>query len=163
MRKIKKTFQKPRMPWDSERIKKENELMKTYGLRRKSEVWKTESIMRTFKRRARNLAAIRDKEREKILLDKLHKIGLLDKDSSLDSVLGLTTENLLDRRLQTIVFKKNLANTPLQARQFITHGYITIEGRRIRNPSFIVTKNLENKISLYKELAVKTPKPKESE
>jgi small subunit ribosomal protein S4 len=161
MRKIKKTFQKPRMPWDKERIKKENELIKIYGLTRKSEVWKAESIMRTFRRRARNLAAIRDKTQEKILLDKLNKMGLLSKDASLDSVLSLTTENLLDRRLQTIILKKTLANTPRQARQLITHGHIAIEGRKIKYPSFIVPTGLENKISFYKELAVKVPKPKE--
>lgn len=163
MRKIKKTFQKPRHPWNKERIEKENIFMKTYGLRRKGEVWKAESIMRTFRRRARNLAATRDKKQEKILLNKLNKIGLLDKDAGLDSVLSLTTENLLNRRLQTIVFKKNLANKPLQARQLITHGHIAIEGRRIRHPSFIVPRDLEDKISFYKELAVKTPKIKESE
>ncbi len=163
MRKIKRTFHKPRLIWDKDRIKKDCELMKTYGLRRKSEVWKAESIMRTFKRRARNLAAIKDKVKEKILLDKLNKIGLLNKDASLDFVLGLTIENLLDRRLQTVVLKRGIASTPLQARQLITHGHVTIEGRRTRHPSFIVPRDLENKISLYKELAIKVPKPKESE
>jgi small subunit ribosomal protein S4 len=163
MRKIKKIFQKPRSPWDKERMEKENELMKTYGLRRKSEVWKAESIMRNFKRRARNLAAIKDKTQEKILLDKLNKMGLLSKDVSLDSVLSLTTENLLERRLQTIVFRKTLANTLKQARQLVTHGHIAIEGRRIRYPSYIVPTDLENNISYYKELAIKKIEPKESE
>ena len=163
MRKIKKIYQRPRSPWNKERMDKEDSLMKNYGLRRKSEVLKAESIMRNFKRRARKLAAIKDKLQEKILLDRLCKMGLLNKDANLDSVLSLTTENLLDRRLQTIILKRNLANTPRQARQFITHGHITIEGRKIRYPSFIVTTNLEDKISFYKELAVKTQKPTEGE
>jgi len=163
MRKIKKTFQKPKSPWDKERMDKEDLLMKIYGLRRKSEVWKAESIMRNFKRRARSLAAIKDKVQEKILLDRLNKMGLLNKDASLDSVLSLTTENLLDRRLQTVIFKKNLANTAKQARQFITHGLISINGRRIRYPNFIVTTDLEGKVSFYKEIPIKTQPPKESE
>jgi len=160
MRKIKRKFKKPRAPWDKERMNKEDQLMKTFGLRRKREIWKGESILRSFRRRARNLAAKRDKEQEKILLDKLHKMGLLDKNANLDDVLSLTIENLLNRRLQTIVLKKNMVNTPKQARQIITHGHIAIEGRRTIYPSFIVTRDLEDKISFYKGSSIKITKPK---
>jgi len=160
MRKIKRKFKKPRAPWDKERMNKEDQLMKTFGLRRKREIWKGESILRSFRRRARNLAAKRDKEQEKILLDKLHKMGLLDKNANLDDVLSLTIENLLNRRLQTIVLKKNMVNTPKQARQIITHGHIAIEGRRTIYPSFIVTRDLEDKISFYKGSSIKITKSK---
>ncbi|MDI6826012.1 MAG: 30S ribosomal protein S4 [Candidatus Aenigmarchaeota archaeon] len=160
MRKIKKKFQKPRSPWDSERIKKENDLMKTYGLTKKREIWKAESILRSFRRRARSLAAKRDKNQEKILIDKLYRMGLLENGANLDVVLSLTAENLLERRLQTFVSKKNLANTIKHARQLITHGHIAVDGRKIIYPSFIVTRELEDKISFYKgsdlKIATKT-------
>jgi len=160
MRKIKKKFKKPTAPWDKERMDKEDQLMKVFGLRRKREIWKAESILRSFRRRARNLAAKRDKEEEKVLLDKLHKMGLLGKNAGLDDVLSLMVENLLERRLQTVVLKKNMANTPKQARQLITHGHIAIEGRRTIYPSFIVTRDLEDKISFYKGSSIKITKPK---
>ena len=149
MRKIKKKFKKPKAPWDKERIEKENELMKKFGLRRKREIWKAESILRSFRRRARDLAARRDKEQEKILLDKLYRMGLLEKNASLDDVLSLTVENILERRLQTLVFKKKLANTPKQARQFITHGHIAVNKRKNVYPSFLVPRELEDKISIH--------------
>lgn len=160
MRKIKRKFKKPKSPWDKERMDKEGQLMKTFGLRRKREIWKAESILRSFRRRARDLAARRDKEREKILLGKLHKMGLLGKNADLDDVLSLSLENLLERRLQTVILKKNMANTTKQARQLITHGHITIEGRRIVYPSFIVTRDLEDQISFYKESPIKITKRK---
>lgn len=158
MRKIKKKLKKPRAPWDKERIEKENELMKKFGLRRKREIWKAESILRSFRRRARDLAARRDKEQEKILLDKLHRMGLLEKNASLDDVLSLTVENILERRLQTLVFKKKLANTPKQARQFITHGHIVVNGRKSVYPSFFIPRELEDKISLHETTITKTKK-----
>ena len=158
MRKIKKKFKKPIKPWDKERMGKESILLKTFGLRRKHEIWKAESILRSFRRRARDLAAKRDKPQERILLDKLYKMGLLGKNADLDDVLSLTGENLLERRLQTIVFKKKIANTPKQARQFITHGHIAIEGRRTIYPSFSVTRELENKISYYETSPIKKEK-----
>ena len=66
MRKIKKKFKKPIKPWDKERMGKESILLKTFGLRRKHEIWKAESILRSFRRRARDLAAKRDKPQERI-------------------------------------------------------------------------------------------------
>ena len=151
MRRLKKKYKKPRKPWDKARIEKEKELMKKYGLRRKREIWRAEAILRNFRRRARELAAKKDKEAEKILLDKLYRLGLLEKNATLDDVLSLTIEDILERRLQTMVFKKNLANTPKHARQLIVHGHIAVDGRRTIYPSFLVTRELEDKISFYKD------------
>jgi len=162
LRKIKKKLKKPRAPWDKERINKENELIKVYGLRRKREIWKAESSLRSFRGRARDLAAKKGKTQEKVLLEKLHKMGLLGKDASLDDVLGLTVENILDRRLQTFVFKNKLANTLKQARQLITHGHVAVDGRRIIYPSFTITRDLEKKISMYSGSSIKIKKPKSS-
>ena len=151
MKKQKKKFEKPLRPWDKTRIEEERKIVQTYGLRRKREIWRTESILRNYRRIARNLAAKRDKEKEKILLDKLFRMGLISKDANLDDVLALTIEKLLDRRLQTLVFKKGLASTPKQARQFIIHGHIALDGRRVKWPSTIVLITEENKISLYEK------------
>lgn len=109
-----------------------------------------ESILRGFRRRARNLAARRNEREEKSLLDRLQRLGIFDKKPNLTDVLSLTTENILERRLQTIVHRKGLANTARHARQLITHGHISIDGRKIFHPSFLVPKELENKIKYYK-------------
>ncbi len=124
--------------------------MKEYGLRRKKEIWKVESVLRGFRRRARNLAAKRNEMEEKKLLERLQKLGLFDKTPNLTDVLILTTENLLERRLQTLVYRKGLANTSKQARQLITHGHIAIDERKIVFPGFMVAKEVENKIQHYK-------------
>ncbi|MDP2947803.1 MAG: S4 domain-containing protein, partial [Nanoarchaeota archaeon] len=63
--------------------------------------------------------------------------------------------NLLERRLQTLVFKKDLANSPVQARQLIVHKRVLVDGNVVNIPSFLVVKDLENKISL-KPLKIKT-------
>ena len=155
MRKLKKKLKRPRKPWDKERIEREAELMKKYGLRRKREIWKAEEILRKFRRRARRLAAEKNKEEEKILIQKLARMGLLNENATLDDVLSLTVENILDRRLQTLVFKKGLAKTPKQARQFITHGHIAVGGRRTVYPSYLVPRDEEDKIKFYGKSLVK--------
>lgn len=150
MRKLKKKFKRPRRPWDKERIEEERKLMSAYGLRRKREIWRIESILRGFRRRARQLIAEKNEEEERKLLEKLQRNGLLDKKATLTDVLGLTLEHLLERRLQTLVFKKGLANTPKHARQLITHGHISINDRKIIYPGYMVPKELENKIEYHK-------------
>jgi small subunit ribosomal protein S4 len=80
---------------------------------------------------------------ENELLTRLKKLGILNETAVLDNVLDLSIEDLLERRLQTIVFRKGLARTAFQSRQLITHGHITIGNRRVTVPSYTVSKEEE--------------------
>jgi len=155
MKRQKKKYEKPLRPWDKVGIETEKKLKKDYGLRRKKEIWRAESILRNYRRIARSLAAKRDKEREKILLEKLINLGLIKPESSLDNVLALNIENILERRLQTLVFRKGLAHSTKQARQYIIHGHISLDGRRVRWPSTLVPLSDEGKISFYERSKIR--------
>jgi small subunit ribosomal protein S4 len=100
---------------------------------------------------AREIAATHDKEKERILINKVVRLGLLKEGATLDDVLGLTVENLLERRLQTILKNKGLANTIKHARQLITHGHVKINGRKVTYPSYIVPINEEDSIVVDKK------------
>jgi small subunit ribosomal protein S4 len=56
-------------------------------------------------------------------------------------------EDILERRLQTIVFHKGLAQSMHQARQLIAHGHISIGGRKVSSPSYLVLKDEEEKMA----------------
>ncbi|MEM5882661.1 MAG: 30S ribosomal protein S4 [Candidatus Aenigmatarchaeota archaeon] len=148
MKKQRKKYEVPKRPWDKERLEKERKIMKDYGLKKKKELWRAEAILRKYRRIARDLTAKRDKEKEKELIKKLNSLGLLDERASLDDVLSLTVENILERRLQTIVFRKGLANTIKHARQLIVHGHVFIDGRKVLYPSYIVRRGEEGKIEV---------------
>ena len=54
---------------------------------------------------------------------------------------GDTAENmigLLERRLDMVVFRANFVPTIFAARQFINHGHVRVNGRRVNIPSFMV-------------------------
>ncbi len=148
-RKPRKKWQGPKHPWVKERLLREIELMGQYGLRNKKEIWKAETLARYFRHRARSLLAlppdIREKE-EKALLSRLAWLGVLPDNATLDDVLGLRAEHFLERRLQTLVWKKGLARTVYQARQLIVHGHIAVRGRRIRSPGYLVPREEEDYI-----------------
>jgi small subunit ribosomal protein S4 len=53
---------------------------------------------------------------------------------------GDTAENLiglLERRLDTVVYRVNLAPTPFAARQLINHGHVLVNGKRVNIPSYV--------------------------
>jgi small subunit ribosomal protein S4 len=55
---------------------------------------------------------------------------------------GTTGDELLRRlelRLDNVLFRLGLAATRAQARQFVSHGHVTIDGRRVDVPSFEVS------------------------
>ena len=82
-----------------------------------------------------------------LLLAKLNRLGMLEQDSALEDVLGITPENILDRRLQTQVYLQGLSSTVKQARQLIVHGHIAVDGAVTRVPGMTVTKLQEKNIS----------------
>lgn len=153
-RKFRKKFEPPRHPWEKKRIKEENEAIKGFGLKNKREIWKAKTEVAKYRYRARELVGIPAEEREekgRVLLGKLTRLGILKEGQGLDDVLELKVEDLLERRLQTIVWKKGIARTPKQARQLITHGHISIKGRKVTSPSMIIEAEMEKEIDWYGE------------
>jgi small subunit ribosomal protein S4 len=145
-----KKYATPRFPWRTDTLREELKLLGQYGLRNKHELWRHETMLSKFRGIARSLIGKPPEERRRMeeeLLVRLKKLGVLGETAVLDNVLDLTLEDILERRLQTIVFRKGLAKTIHQTRQLITHGHITIGNQRVTVPSYIVTKEEENQIT----------------
>jgi small subunit ribosomal protein S4 len=156
-KKQRKKFETPRFQWRKDVLQEELKLLGQYGLRNKHELWRHKTTLSKARGIARSLISKSTEERVKMeneLLAKLKKKGILQETAVLDNVLDLTIEDILERRLQTIVFRKGLARTSFQARQLITHGHITIDNRRVTIPGFIVPKEDESKIVYSSQSAV---------
>jgi len=159
-KKPRKTFSRPKNPWRSEQLAQELYLVGTYGLRNKRELWKTQGELSNVRKQARHLLAasaeVRAKDGKK-LLDSLSRRGLVAEGVALDDVLNLSVEDFLGRRLQTLIYKKGAAVSPLQARQLIVHGHVKLGKRSIDIPGYHVTAEEEGTIQLVG--GVGTPKP----
>jgi small subunit ribosomal protein S4 len=149
-RRQRKKYATPRFPWRTDILQEELKLLGQYGLRNKHELWRHETTLSNFRGIARSLIGRPAEEREKMereLVTRLKKLGVLQETAVLDNVLDLTIEDLLERRLQTIVFRKGMGKTIQQSRQLITHGHVAVGNRRITIPSYIVTKEDETIIA----------------
>ncbi len=147
-----KTYDTPSHPWQGERIKAEVEVVRAFGLKNKTEVWKAETILRNLRKQSRDLQArLRSGDKQAqveadALLNKCGRLGYLPVGSNLNDILSLKDEDVLSRRLQTIVFEKGLASTIRQARQMITHGHIFMNGHRVTVPGYLVSRAEESSI-----------------
>ncbi|MBI2655470.1 30S ribosomal protein S4 [Candidatus Woesearchaeota archaeon] len=166
IKKQKKKFSKPAHPWRKDRIEAEKEMLKQYGLRRKYEIWKIDSLLRKFLNRAKTIIAQRTVQSEfekKQMLDRLYSLGLLKQGSRVEDVLNLTLKDLMERRLQTLVARKQLARSMLQARQFITHENVAIGAKKITAPSYLVSVQEEPQIKLVKPVNIASAAEKKTE
>jgi small subunit ribosomal protein S4 len=145
-RKLRKKYSTPNHPWQKQRIEDEAVLMKEYGFKNKIELWKLNSLLRKFKNQIKQLIPKKDAESEdkkKHLLMKLFQYNLIKETAIPEDILGLTLKDMCERRLSTIVFKKGLAKSVKQARQFITHEHVMVGDKKITSPSYIVTSHEE--------------------
>ncbi len=132
-----KKYDTPQHPWEGKRIAEEKILKEEYGLKNKKEIWKPSTLLRKIKEQARKLISAEGKQakkEEEQLIKKLAKLNLITEKAKVDDILGIDFQRLLDRRLQTQVFKKGLAKSIKQARQFVTHKHIFVGGHIVNIP-----------------------------
>jgi small subunit ribosomal protein S4 len=75
--------------------------------------------------------------------------GLLEKQFQLiyakaNKQPGITGENLLrllELRIDNVVFRTGFASSRSQARQFVRHGHMLVNGKRVTIPSYVVRKD----------------------
>lgn len=142
---------RPRNPWEKGRLIKEIQLVGTYGLKNKKELWRTERMFSEDKKEARILLTstvpddIAIKARQ--LLDKLCAMGILsgidltnrqEIHDGLNTILDLTINHYLERRLQYRVYASGLATSVHHARWLIAKKQIAIKGVVVKSPGYFV-------------------------
>jgi len=139
-------------------MERELGMVKQYGLRNRRELWKVESTLRNYRRVARKLLGtpglVDDEQAHehrvaRDILANLRRLGVLSAESGLDNVLTMKVEDLLERRLQTQVLRRGLAHTLKEARQRIVHGHITVAGKKVTVPSYLVSVEDESRMAFY--------------
>ena len=156
-RKPKKSYHRPRRIWTSEQLNTELYIVGSYGLRNKRELWKAQTEIARIRNQARTLLSLPSElryEKEKNLLGFLNRLGLVQESASLDDVLNLKIEDIIERRLQTVVMRKAKAKSPHQARQIVVHGHVSIGNRIVNLPGYLVKREEEPQILLHAEISL---------
>ena len=105
---FRRVWKKPKRPFNFDLKMEELKILGTFGLKTKRELWKARTELSRVRNQARSLLALRQEireEKEPILMNSLSRVGYVESDATLDDLLYLEINDLLGRRLQTIVQK----------------------------------------------------------
>jgi small subunit ribosomal protein S4 len=151
-RKPRKSFETPRHPWRKDQLEEELHLVGDYGLRNKRELRRHETDLSQIRGIARTLLGSEEQQRAKLerpYLASLARQGILPESAAVDNILDLNVKDLIERRLQTIVYRSGLAKSIYQARQFVIHGHISVAGDIVTVPSYVVRRDQESRIAFH--------------
>ena len=159
-KKHRKKYTTPGHPWQRARIDEERVLMYEYFFKNKKEIWKMNSFLRGATAQAKKLVTLSgaqaDKEKN-LLLSRLRRYGLLSQEAGLADILSISLRDVLERRFQTQVYKKGLATSMNQARQFITHEHVCIGGKVVTSPSYLIPLSEETQITFRNNSKLNDP------
>ena len=164
-RNFSKVFKRPKKPFEKERLDEELNSVGKYGLQNKREYLTFQYTLAKIRKAARDLLTLDKNDKRRVfegeaLLKRMVKLGVLPEDqSTLDYVLGLKTEKLLERRLQTVVFKRHMANSVHHARVLIRQRHIAVGKQLVNIPSFLVRVNSEPHVQHSVTSCIKTGRP----
>ncbi len=150
-KKQRKKYEAPRHPWRMDQLEAELNLVGEYGLRNKRELWRYKTMLSKIRGIARALLGMSEEEREILqeeYVSRIASLGILEESAKIDDILDLTVKNLLEKRLQTVVYRKGLAKTIHQAREIIIHGHIMVGNRKVTVPGYIIKRDEEEIINL---------------
>jgi small subunit ribosomal protein S4 len=67
--------------------------------------------------------------------------NLFEKASGMKGITGDNMLNMLERRLDNVIYRMGFGTSRAQSRQLVRHGHIQVNGRRVDIPSFLVKPN----------------------
>lgn len=141
--------------WDMHRIQRDHGLKEKYGLKNLRELWLLDSELRRIRKNVRLVLSNRlSDEVGKQTIGRLSRYSIVGSTATLDELLTLNVDSFLERRLQTLVFRKGLATSIKQARQLVVHGYIAISGKKASSPSRLILGSEEIGIGYYKPIKI---------
>jgi small subunit ribosomal protein S4 len=165
-RRLRNSFKRPKRLWEVDRIKHDKVLKNEFGLKSMNELFAVTEHLKKYRREARRMLSLSEEERagdEEKIIAKLVRLGIVNEGARIEDILALEVRVFLERRLQTLVVRKGLARTMKQARQLITHGFITFKGRKHSVPGTLVNVENEDSIMYSKQIDLSIPSEDEAE
>lgn len=95
----------------------------------------------SFSKKSEYSRQLREKQRLKIMfgINERQLFNYYKKASTMKEITGNALLKLLEKRLDSVIFKAGLAKSRPQARQMVSHGLFKVNNKKVNVPSFQVS------------------------
>ncbi|MGI6700155.1 MAG: 30S ribosomal protein S4 [Christensenellales bacterium] len=111
------------------------------GINKKS----NRQVKRSFRKPSEYALQLREKQKVRFIYGVLEKPfrNLYERAVTMKGATGENLVQLLERRLDNVVYRAGFAATRAQARQMVNHSHFLVNGKKVNIPSYIVKENDE--------------------
>uniref|UniRef100_A0A1B6GZW8 U3 small nucleolar ribonucleoprotein protein IMP3 n=1 Tax=Cuerna arida TaxID=1464854 RepID=A0A1B6GZW8_9HEMI len=146
--------------WEVDNNLHEVKVMRKYCIQKREDYTKYNKLSREIRTVARKIKEIDPNESFRTdssasLLEKLYIMGLINTKWNLESCDDVTASSFCRRRLPVVMVRLRMAQTVKMATQLIEQGHVRVGTEVIKDPAFLVTRNLEDFVTWVNTSAIK--------
>ncbi|EDW92137.1 U3 small nucleolar ribonucleoprotein protein IMP3 [Drosophila yakuba] len=135
--------------WKVDNSGKENKILRRFHIQKREDYTKYNKLSREIRELAERIAKLDASEPFKaeattMLLNKLHTMGVSNDQLTLETAAKISASHFCRRRLPVIMVKLRMSEHLKAATDLIEHGHVRVGPEMIKDPAFLVSRNLED-------------------
>lgn len=146
--------------WEADNNIHEVKVMRKYCIRKREDYTKYNKLSREIRELARKVKELDPKDPFRVetsaqLLEKLYMMGLISTKWDLGLCDKVTASSFCRRRLPVIMVKNKMSQNIRMATQFIEQGHVRVGPEVVKDPAFLVTRNLQDFVTWVDTSAIR--------
>ncbi|MES1908404.1 MAG: hypothetical protein MHM6MM_001351 [Cercozoa sp. M6MM] len=138
--------------WKSSDDERQSAVMRRYRIDQREEYVRYNRIVGRVRKLSAMLTKLHPRDpfrmrTTKQLLEKLHRMGLINATTSLSQIDKLTVAAVCRRRLPVVLVRLHMAESIKQATTYIQQGHVRVGTEVVSDPAFLVTRDLEDYVT----------------
>nr|CAG4641920.1 EOG090X0APJ [Eurycercus lamellatus] len=146
--------------WEVDNNLHEVKILKRYRIQKREDYTKYNKLSREIRELAIKVKELDAKDPFRTdssanLLEKLYSMGLIPTKWSLDLAERVTASCFCRRRLPVVMVRSKMADSIKLATQFVEQGHVRVGPEVVKDPAFLVTRNMEDFVTWVDSSAIK--------
>ncbi|KAL5293104.1 IMP3 family protein [Megaselia abdita] len=146
--------------WKVDNSAHENKIVRRFHIRKKEDYTTYNKLSREVRDFVSKIAALEQSDPFKTectdkLLIKLYNMGVIDNKLDLETASRVSASSFCKRRLPVIMVKHKLSENLKNATDLIEQGHVRVGTEMVKDPAFLVTRNLEDFVTWVDSSAIK--------
>ncbi|XP_015597728.1 U3 small nucleolar ribonucleoprotein protein IMP3 [Cephus cinctus] len=146
--------------WQADKNLHEVKILKRFRIQKREDYTKYNKLARHIRELARKIKDIDPEhpfriEQSALLLEKLYMMGLIPTKWDLMLCQKITASSFCKRRLPVIMVRNKMSQTVKMATQLIEQGHVRVGAEVIKDPAFLVTRNLQDFVTWVDTSAIR--------